>query len=154
MSESATTFVVADPASHGVSAVRLIVMKVIYGGTFLFVGVDAWKTILTHSGPWDPMQGVAWSFWAAYGTVMVLGLRYPMKFLPLLLLQVLYKLVWLAGVGYPLWSTGHLMDSSVKPEMLPASQLAAVFVLAVVIDVAVIPWRYVLRNYVLKGAGD
>ena len=123
----------ADPANGGVSTLRLHLMRLIFAGTFLFVGTNAWKTILTHRGPWDPLQGVAWSFWAAYATLMLLGIRYPLKLLPLLLLQVFYKLVWLAAVA---------RNSS-------ASQLAIIFLIAVVVDLLVIPWPYAVRNYVL-----
>src|SRR5262249_62346932 len=71
----------------------------------------SWKRILTHEGPWDPLHGVAFSFWAAYSVLMLLGLRYPLKFLPLLLLQLFYKLVWLAAVALPLWSANQLRRS-------------------------------------------
>lgn len=68
---------------------------------------------------------MAFSFWAAYSTLMILGLRYPLKLLPLLLLQFFYKLVWLVVVAYPLWSASQLRGSS-------ASGLATIFVIAVV----------------------
>jgi hypothetical protein len=67
--------------------------------------------------------------------------------LPLLLLQVLYKLIWLAGVAYPMWSAGHLdlVSGTVK-----------LFAIVVVLDLTVIPWPYVFQNYVrsvFKGEG-
>jgi len=138
----------ADPTNPGgVSTFRLYLLRLIYVGTFLFVGTNAWKEILTHSGPWDPLQGVAFSFWAAYSALMILGLRYPLKLLPLLLLQFFYKLVWLVVVAYPLWASSQLRGSS-------ASGLATIFVIAVVVDLVVIPWSYALRSYVMKGAKD
>ena len=138
----------ADPANPGgVSTLRLYLLRLIYVGTFLFVGTTAWKEILTHSGTWDPLQGVAFSFWAAYATLMILGLRYPLKLLPLLLLQFFYKLVWLVAVAYPLWSSSQLRGSS-------ASGLTTIFVIAVIVDLVAIPWPYALRSYVMKGAGD
>lgn len=78
---------------------------------------------------------------------MILGVRYPLKLLPLLLLQFFYKLVWLVAVAYPLWSSSQLGGSS-------ASQLATIFVTGAVVDLVVIPWPYALRSYVLKGATD
>src|SRR5262245_61937207 len=138
----------ADPANPGaLSTLRLLLLRLVFVGTFLFVGINAWKGILTHSGPWDPLHGVAFSFWAAYATLMILGLRYPLKLLPLLLLQFFYKLVWLFAVAYPLWSSGQLSGSS-------ASGLATIFLMAVVVDLAAIPWPYALRSYVLKDARD
>jgi hypothetical protein len=62
--------------------------------------------------------------------------------LPLLLLQLFYKLVWLLAVALPLWSTGE-WDAT-------ATEFTTSFVIAVVLDVVVIPWGYVLRHYVNK----
>jgi len=138
----------ADPANPGgVSTFRLSLLRLVFFGTFLFVGTNAWKEIFTHSGPWDPLHGVAFSFWAAYSTLMILGLRYPLKLVPLLLLQCFYKLVWLVVVAYPLWSTSQLRGS-------PAGGLATIFVIAVAVDLVVVPWPYALRSYVLKNATD
>ena len=138
----------ADPGSPGgVSRFRLHLLRLVFVGTFLFVGTNAWKAILTHTGPWDPLHGVAFSFWAAYSALMILGLRHPLKLVPLLLLQFFYKLVWLVAVAYPLWSSGRLRGSS-------AGGLATIFVIAMAVDLAVIPWPYALRSYLLKGAAD
>ena len=138
----------ADSANPGgVSTFRLHLLRLVYVGTFLFVGTNAWKGILTHTGAWDPLHGVAFSFWAAYSTLLLLGLRYPLKLVPLLLLQLFYKLVWLIVVAYPLWSSSQLSGSS-------AGGLTRIFVIAVVADLFVIPWPYTLRSYVMKGAAD
>jgi len=138
----------ADAANPGgVSTLRLHLLRLVFAGTFLFVGTSAWKTILTHRGPWDPLHGVAFSFWAAYSALMILGLRYPLKMVPLLLLQFFYKLVWLIAVAYPLWSSGQLSASS-------ASGLATIFMTAMVVDLAVVPWPYALRSYLLKAAPE
>ena len=46
------------------------------------------------------------------------------------------------AVALPLWSTGHWNAS--------ATEMTRVFVAAVVVDVLVIPWSYVLTHYVKK----
>ncbi len=51
-----------DPANPGgISTLRLHLLRLVFAGTFLFVGAGAWKAILTHGGPWDPLHGVAFS---------------------------------------------------------------------------------------------
>ena len=67
----------------------------------------------------------------------------PLKMIPLLLMQILYKLIWLIIVAYPLWSAGHLIGSS-------AQELANINLKGVIVDLFVIPWPYVFKNYVLK----
>jgi hypothetical protein len=60
--------------------------------------------------------------------------------LPLLILQLFYKSVWLLAVGLPLRSAGQA--DSVAAGMIDT------FAIAVVLDLLVIPWPYVLANYV------
>ena len=58
--------------------------------------------------------------------------------LPLLQLQLLYKLIWITAAGLPMWSAGHLDQ---------VSGIIEFFAAIVVLDLAIIPWRYVLENY-------
>jgi hypothetical protein len=125
-----------------VSLFRLYLMRALYLLTFVGVGMEVWPALINHAKPWDPMHGVAFSFWAAYSALMGLGIRYPLKMLPLLLLQLFYKTVWLLAVALPLSSAGPLDPV--------ASELTRVFVGAVVADLIVIPWPYVLAHYVRK----
>ena len=77
----------------------------------------------------------------AMGLLALLGLRYPVKMLPILLFESAWKLIWLTVVALPLW-TADQMDSATS-EVASAS-------LWVVIVLAVIPWHYVVEQYVTK----
>lgn len=123
------------------STFRLYLMRLLYLGNFVFLGLNVWPAILKHEKAWDPMHGVAFSFWAALSALSGLGLRYPLKMLPLLLLQLLYKSIWLIAVYLPLRSAGQTTD------------LIKAMGIGVVVDLIVIPWPYVLENYV-KQRGD
>lgn len=125
-----------------VSTLRLYLMRAVYLLTFVGVGSEVWPALINRAAPWDPMHGVAFSFWAAYSALMGLGVRYPLATLPLLLLQLFYKSVWLLAVALPLSSAG--------PMNPVASELTRVFVGAVVADLIVIPWPYVWAHYVRK----
>jgi hypothetical protein len=61
--------------------------------------------------------------------------------LPLLLLQLLYKSIWLIAVWLPLRSAGV------------STGLTKTMAIGVVVDLIVIPWPYVLTTYV-KQRGD
>jgi hypothetical protein len=115
-------------------------MKLVYLLSFIGLAISAWPPMISRGREWDPLHGVAFSFWAAYGALMLLGVRFPVRMLPLMLLQLFYKLVWLIGVGYPLWSAGPLSPT--------ASGLTKLCAIGLVVDVIVIPWPYVLANYV------
>jgi len=58
--------------------------------------------ILTFQGEWDPAAAAAWSVWASYSLFAIPGIFYPLRMLPLVLLEILYKLIWLVVVAYPL----------------------------------------------------
>lgn len=62
--------------------------------------------------------------------------------LPLLLVQMLYKTIWLLAVALPVWKAGKWNQS--------AHELFVACAVGVILDLIVIPWRYVLGNYVLK----
>lgn len=55
----------------------------------------------------DPLVlGVCGSVFAAFGLVSVLGLKSPLQFAPVLLLQLIYKVVWFIGVVFPIMFAG------------------------------------------------
>ena len=126
--------------SQEVSTFRLYLMRALYLLNFA-LGFMLWPGIIKHEGFSDPLQAVAYSFWAALFTLSGLGLRYPLKMLPLLFMQLFYKSVWLASVAFPLWLAGRSTD------------LTGGMILGVVLDLIVIPWPYVLTNFV-KMRGD
>jgi hypothetical protein len=127
--------------SNEISTFRLYLMRLLYLLNFVLLGLDVWPGIITHRGAWDPLHGVAFSFWAALSALSGLGVRYPVKMLPLLLLQLLYKVVWLSAVALPMWSVVRSTD------------IARAMLIGVVVDLVGIPWPYVLANYV-KGRAD
>ena len=42
----------------------------------------------------------------------VLGLRYPLQMLPLLLWELVWKTIWLIVVAAPLWSAGSMDEAT------------------------------------------
>lgn len=126
-----------------VSLVRLYLMRALYLANFLLLGMSVWPGLIDHHGkPWDPMHGIAFSFWAALSALSVLGIRYPLQMLPLMLMQLFYKSVWILAVGLPLRSAGPLDPV--------AADLWSVCFGGIIVDLIVIPWPYVLGNYVKK----
>jgi hypothetical protein len=108
------------------------------------LGLTVWPGILNHTHDWELMHGVVVCMLGAMGALAVLGLRYPLQMLPLLFFELAWKTIWLLRVALPLW-TAHKLDAD--------SAETAFECLIAVVFVAVIPWPYVIRNYLLK-AGD
>ncbi len=76
------------------------------------------------------MLGLGGSLFLAIGLVSVLGLRFPLKFVPVLLLELIYKPVWLAALALPLFLKGqfpfHVVFISVVFVAFIAGNLIAV----------------------------
>jgi hypothetical protein len=124
-----------------VSTFRLYLMRGLYLLITLGLGSMIWP-LMFHHKPWDVMHSVAMSLLAALSALMALGIRYPLRMLPLLLFEFLWKTIWLVAIGLPLWRANQL-----DPE---AMETFKAVLMGVVICPLVIPWGFVLRNYVLK----
>jgi hypothetical protein len=124
--------------SQNVSRLRLYLLRALYLLNFVGLGSMVWPAIFSHRGPWEPFHAVALCFWAALSTLMGLGVFLPLRMLPLVFLQLLYKSLWLTIVALPMWSAGQ------SPEFNGA------MVAGVIADLIVIPWPYVMARYVKK----
>ncbi len=65
------------------------------------------------------MSGVADSLLGALALLCILGLRYPVKMLPLLLFETAWKTAWLLGFALPLW-LAHRIDPDTATVSSPA----------------------------------
>lgn len=122
-----------------VSKIRTYLLQFIYLATALSVGFQAWMEIIVSEQIWDPIYGVAYSVWASYALLMLIGVRFPLKMLPLILLQFVYKLVWITGIYYPLYRIGENNEV--------AFGLFRSWLFAVVVELFIIPWPYVYKHY-------
>lgn len=135
-----TNFFTPDHVRHeGVRPINIWGLRLFFAMMFFFVAPMAWKTLLTHEGPWDHVRAVAWCVWAAYPTLSFLGIFKPLKLLPIMLFMIFYKAIWLGVVAYPLWSVGQLAGS-------PVEEMANTFA-GIVLPILVVPWGYVARTY-------
>jgi hypothetical protein len=95
--------------------------------------------------PEQPLfEGVARSMFVALSVLGLLGVRHPVRLLPVLVFEVLWKAVWLAAVAVPTWRS-HSMDAATRATLIE--------VLPIVVVAAVVPWRYVVGRY-LVDPGD
>jgi hypothetical protein len=134
----------AAPAATPIVDVPVFRLYALRAGYLLLVvglGSQIWPAMIHHTKPWDLMHGVACSMLAALSALAVLGLRYPLRMLPLLFFELMWKAIWLIAIALPLWSAGH-MDANTASTVQDCL-VGTVFLI-------VIPWRYVLANYLGK----
>src|SRR5271165_6600690 len=127
---------------EGVRPINIYLLRLVYILMFFVLGKETWTHILTHQGPWEPSNAMAWCVWTAFATLAGLGIVRPLKMLPILLLEIFYKVMWLLLVAYPLWSQGKLAGS-------PAEGMTSAF-LWVMLPIVAVPWGYVFATYIYK----
>ncbi len=124
---------------EGVPNINIYLLRLLYVLMFFVLGRITWTHVLTHEGLWDPTNAVAWCVWTAFATLAGIGIIRPVKMLPIVLLEIFYKVQWLILVAYPLWSKGMLEGS-------PAEEITSQF-LWVILPIVAVPWGYVFANY-------
>ena len=125
-----------------VSIFRLYLLRATYLLVAVGLGVQIWPLILrSAAAPPAHMQGVVLAVLTAVSLLALLGLRYPIELLPLLLFELTWKAVWVLAIGLPLWRAGRL-DAATHGTWIACLMGLVIFPLA-------IPWGYVLRHYVL-----
>ena len=139
MSTTATTATAPRlHASAGLSVTRLNVMRA--GYLFMSIGLALVKWPLLPDARTMPLyEGVTLSWLTGMSLLALVGLRYPTKMLPVLLLETIWKILWLGLVALP-----QGLDGSIDK----ATSGIAFNCSFVVLIIAVIPWRYVWRTYV------
>ena len=125
---------------EGVRPINIYLLRLIFLLVIVFVGSDSWSGILKHEGQWDHVRAAVVCMWAAYSVLLIFGLINPLKWLPIVMFEIFYKIIWLVIVAYPLWSTNQLAGS-------PAEGMTHAF-LWVILPIVAMPWAYALRTYV------
>ena len=92
-------------------------LKFMYIYTIIFAGGGGLQIIFfpeaaisfNKFSPQDPLMfGIVGSVWVAFAVFSIFGIRSPLKFVPVLLMQLFYKSIWLVAVILPLLLAGKL----------------------------------------------
>jgi hypothetical protein len=87
----------------------------------------------------DPViYGIVGSVFLAFGLISIFGLISPLKFAPILLLQMTYKILWFIGVILPTVFRGQLHWY--------AFIFIIIFATYIIGDIIAIPFKYLLKN--------
>jgi len=123
-----------------VSLVRLYTLRLSYLILAAGLGTYIWPSVVHHSPEFALTQGIRFSLLAGLGLSAVLGFRYPLKMLPLLIFELTWKAIYLLAFALPLWRS-HQIDANTAADIRG--------VVMVVIFLPLIPWGYVWREYVV-----
>jgi hypothetical protein len=128
-----------------ISTLRLYLLRAGYlviavGLTFMILpGIISPPENLPH------MNGVVRSLLGGVCLLSFLGIRYPLKMLPLLFFELLWKIIWVVAFGLRLWAANRL-DQDTSSSLFDCTS-------GIVLVLLVTPWDYVFKHY-LRAPGD
>ena len=122
-----------------VSTARLYVLRAMYLIVAVGLGVMIGPLLLQPPAGVEHMKSVVRCVLAAVALLALLGIRYPLKMLPVLFFELTWKAIWMLVYGVPLWLAGPL-DAAFASTF--QDNLVGVLLLVA------IPWGYAWRQYV------
>jgi hypothetical protein len=130
-----------------VSTFRLYLLRAMYVFTVVGLAIEKLPALL-HPATLSPGDSVILSVLGATALLAVLGIRYPLKMLPLLFFEFVWKAIWILVFGLPLLLSGGL-DPNVS---FGGTETLIACLVGVVLVPLAMPWGYVFKQY-LKAPG-
>ncbi|WP_157778751.1 hypothetical protein [Massilia violaceinigra] len=124
---------------NDISTLRLSLLRAMYLLLVLGLGVTMWPTIIAPSSVAANASTVVRSLLGALCLLSLLGLRYPLRMLPLLLFELAWKIIWVVAFALPMWMGPGLDEYAAETLFACAA--------GIVLVVLVLPWGYVAREY-------
>lgn len=125
----------------------MYILTIIIAGGFglmILIAPDQAMSAMGFPQPEKIMVGIAASVFLAFALLSVLGFMAPLKFSPVLLLQLVYKSVWYLMVILPLALTNSLPEYS--------WMTIGIFAIFVIGDLFALPFGYLLDRTEVKTA--
>jgi len=107
-------------------------------GLGIIIMPDVMRSIFGWPGQDPIVLGVSGSVYLAFALLSILGLRSPLKFAPILLLQLCYKVVWFIGVLLPILFAGKFQTYALL--------YVVIFATYIIGDLIAIPFSYVFAK--------
>ena len=110
----------------------------VLGGLGMLVAPELFKSLYAWPEAEPIAFGIVGSVYLTFGILSIFGLRDPVKFSPVLLMQLFYKSIWFIGVAAPLVVVGKF----------PTYALGFVIIFATFIigDLIAIPFAYLFSK--------
>jgi hypothetical protein len=129
--------------AHVLPTYRVNLMRVGYLLMAVGLAVTRWP-LIPDAASLPVFEGVVTALLTAMSLLAFLGIRYPVRMVPLLIFESVWKSIWIAVVAVP-----HLIAGDMGAEM--GRVLFSVSLVVVIL--AVTPWDHVSRRY-LQAPGD
>ena len=117
---------------------RINAMRFLFLLMALVMGGFVWSQLLFESADWPVMRGLAKSMLAALALLSLLGVRYPLQMMPLMIYEIAWKTIWLTLIAGRAWMAEKW-----------SADIESLFTdcIGIVIAYFIVPWRYVWARY-------
>jgi hypothetical protein len=123
-----------------VSTLRLFLLR----GMYLFIAVGlaltVWPDIIAPPGTAANQETVIRALLGGLSVMCALGLRYPVQMIPILIFELIWKVIWVVAFAFRMWLHGGMDDY--------AAQTLFACMMGVVLVPIALPWSYVYRRYI------
>ncbi|WP_327638363.1 hypothetical protein OHB24_08285 [Kribbella sp. NBC_00482] len=126
------------PRDQELTVRRMNVMRLGYALIGVGLALVKWPIVVQDVRSLPVMEGVVACLLTGMSLLAFLGLRYPLRMLPILLFEVAWKVIWVGTVAVP-----HLIANDLSTEARDVLFNCSF----IVVVVAVIPWRYTWQRY-------
>lgn len=124
---------------------RLHVLRAFYLFIAAGLAVTYWPTMVSVEPGLELYRTVTRGVLVTVSLLALLGIRYPVKMLPLLLFELIWKVIWLGNFWLRLWADG--------PTTPAIDETWFACLMGVVLTPLALPWTHLWREYV-RAPGD
>lgn len=120
---------------------RIVLLRLCYLAIAVGLGVTIIPRLIWLPAEWAASSAVVTCFLTAMMTMCALGVLRPLRMLPVMLFELIWKLVFMVRIALPAWTDGTL-----------GADFASVFweCVPILLFVPVIPWGHVWRRLVRR----
>ncbi|WP_372770927.1 hypothetical protein [Pseudoalteromonas sp.] len=122
-----------------VSTVRIYLLRAMYAFIAFGLGVTTLPDVVSGSGQFADSDTIINAILMGFFLLSLLGIKYPIKMLPVLLLELIWKVFWLLAYALPLY-LNHSLDEY-------AQELVFACAMGVILTPLVLPWGYLITHY-------
>ncbi|MDK1287561.1 hypothetical protein [Pseudoalteromonas umbrosa] len=113
-------------------------LRLIFAAMVIVLGSKQLNYILEGAFEWERWRGLGHSMLFALALFAIGGVFRPLTFLPIMLYEIVWKLVWLIVVALPPFLAGQDVPNIVN---------ATASIIGIAVLMVLIPWRYVWWAY-------
>ena len=123
-----------------VSKLKLFFLRAMYLLITVGLVLTIWPEIIVPNQRLANEETVIQSLLGALALLAALGIRYPLKMLPILIFEFIWKLIWVFSFALPTW-LNHGLDTYAKETLFAC-------LIGVVLIPIIMPWHYVYNHYI------